>query len=208
MDRSTYSANFIGVLRVQGRSTTFVSILLCIVLLVSSCQDTPTPRPRGELRLDLPSKKYVPMETNCPFTTVMPSYVYLDDAEKANGRCWKNMVFPDVKATIYLSYSPIDNNLPRLLKDSRDLTYDHHMKAIDIKSTSIMRPEDKVYGLIYEVIGDAASNTQFYLTDSTTHFLRGALYFNARPNWDSLAPAVEFVNEDIRHLIDELEWKQ
>jgi gliding motility-associated lipoprotein GldD len=63
-----------------------------------------------------------------------------------------------------------------------------------------------VYGILYDIKGDAASNTQFFLTDSTHNFIRGALYFEVHPNKDSLAPVLEFINKDLVHLIETFEW--
>lgn len=186
--------------------TSLLTIVMACLLL-ASCGEDPTPRPRGQLRLDLPKKAYVEHGSGCPYRLHVPEMTEVQIPPKGEGRCWKNIHYPSMDATIYLTYTPIEDNLARLLKDSRDLTYEHHIKATDIRSEQIRRPESKVYGLLYEVSGDVASNTQFYLTDSTSHFIRGALYFDTRPNWDSLAPAVAYINQDIRHMIQEMEWR-
>jgi gliding motility-associated lipoprotein GldD len=68
--------------------------------------------------------------------------------------------------------------------------------------------ERRIYGVLYEIKGaEAASTLQFYVTDSLSHFLRGALYFNVSPNNDSLAPVIDFIEEDIRHMIGTLNWE-
>ncbi|PIV58809.1 MAG: gliding motility lipoprotein GldD, partial [Bacteroidetes bacterium CG02_land_8_20_14_3_00_31_25] len=53
----------------------------------------------------------------------------------------------------------------------------------------------------------AASNIQFYVTDSIRHFVRGALYFETKPNKDSLAPIINFIEQDVTHLVETLRWK-
>jgi gliding motility-associated lipoprotein GldD len=68
--------------------------------------------------------------------------------------------------------------------------------------------ERNVIAVLFEIKGNAATPYQFFATDSTTHFLRGSLYFNVYPNKDSLAPVVDFVKKDIFRLIETLEWKK
>lgn len=94
-----------------------------------------------------------------------------------------------------------------LFKDSRQLAYKHSVKASRIDEYAIYLPGKKVFGIIYEIGGNAASSLQFHLTDSTEHFLRGSLYFNAVPNEDSLMPVITRAKEDINHLIQTFSWK-
>jgi gliding motility-associated lipoprotein GldD len=108
---------------------------------------------------------------------------------------------------VHLSYSPINNNLEQILEDSRTLTYKHTVKANDITEQYIQFPDKRVFGTLYSVSGNAASAIQFHLTDSSSHFIRGSLYFNASPNADSLAPVIDFLSKDVEHLIQTLNWK-
>ena len=88
------------------------------------------------------------------------------------------------------------------------MAFKHISKASSIENRVIINPEAKVFGLIYEIKGmGAASPYQFFVTDSSSHFLRGALYFNMIPNNDSLAPVIDFLKEDIEHLLLSLKWK-
>lgn len=93
------------------------------------------------------------------------------------------------------------------LEDARTMVYKHTVKADAINEKAFINKEKKVYGVLYDIKGNAASSVQFYLTDSVTHFLRGALYFNAEPNKDSLAPAIKFIHQDIERLIETFQWK-
>jgi hypothetical protein len=45
------------------------------------------------------------------------------------------------------------------------------------------------------------------MTDTSKNFIRGALYFYASPNADSVKPVVDFIQTDIDHLISTFRWK-
>ena len=175
--------------------------------MMSACGPEPLPTPRGELRLDYGEKSYKPVNTGCPYTFELADNTVMTDAQAQKGRCWKDIHFPKLNATVHLTYLPVQENLERLLKDTRDMTYEHHIKASNIESELIVESDRNVYGLMYNVSGDVASTNQFYLTDSTNHFIRGALYFNCKPNWDSLVPAVKYIEADIKHLVETFKWQ-
>jgi gliding motility-associated lipoprotein GldD len=115
---------------------------------------------------------------------------------------------PQFEATLHFSYKIIDGNLASYLEDSHTLVSKHIPKADAIYDSLIIDPQRNVYGLTYRIIGsEAASPYQFFLTDSSKHFLRGALYFNTIPNNDSLQPVIDFIVDDIEHIINTLQWK-
>jgi gliding motility-associated lipoprotein GldD len=176
--------------------------------ILAGCGETFTPRPRGFYRIDFPEKKYRSFDTICPYTFEYPVYGEVKKDMEANAEpYWMNVEFPAFKAKIHLSYKTVHNNLDGFIEDSHKLAYVHAAKADDIIDTEINKPEKKVYGLVYEIEGGAASSVQFYLTDSVRHFLRGSLYFETRINKDSLAPAIVFFKKDVMHLIETLNWK-
>ena len=184
--------------------------LLILIVLVSSCGgDTFTPKPKGYFRIDLPEKKYHSLLTDCPFTFEVANYANIVPSPKNPDKpCWFNVEYPTLNATIYLSYKAInDSLLPVYLEDSRTLAFKHTLKAIDIEQKQLIYPNRNVYGLVYEIEGNAASSYQFHLTDSVNHFIRGSLYFNNVPNQDSIQPVLDFVKEDIRHIYQTFEWK-
>ena len=121
--------------------------------------------------------------------------------------CALNIKYPFMDATVYLTLQEINRDLSQLLSDAQKLTYDHSIKASQILEQPRFDPEHQVYGMYYAINGDAASQAQFYLTDSTRYFLTGALYFNTKPNFDSLYPAIRYVRRDIRHLMETLRWR-
>ena len=97
--------------------------------------------------------------------------------------------------------------LAELMEESRELAYKHSIKANAIEEQLYINPDNHVYGILFHIEGNAASPMQFFLTDSTRHFLRGALYIRATPDIDSLKPVVEFLEHDIIHLIETTQWE-
>ena len=106
-----------------------------------------------------------------------------------------------------MTYRAVNNNINVLLNDAQKLTYEHVRKADDIIEEKYINQEQGAYGMFYDIKGDAASQSQFYITDSTTHFLTGSIYFNTKPNYDSIYPAAMYLKNDIRHLMESITWK-
>lgn len=179
-----------------------------------SCNDDYTPKPKGYFRISFPEHKYKLYDPAfCPFSFEIPVYaaierdsVFLDTIPE--NPCWMNLNFPEYNGSLYLSYKEINqqHGLEKLINDSHILTFKHTVKASGIDE-SIISSKNHVYGLYYNIEGNAASNIQFFVTDSFNHFIRGSLYFNNTPNVDSLAPVIHFVEQDIRHMIGTLKWK-
>ncbi|MBE9467416.1 MAG: gliding motility lipoprotein GldD [Bacteroidetes bacterium] len=184
-------------------------LLFIIFLTIAffSCKHEYTPKPPGYMRIDFPKKEYQHYSNNSPYRFDFPTYAKIElDKEKNSEAFWINIVFPKLNGKIYISYKEINNNLSKYIEDSRKFAYKHTVKADAINEKIYYNKEKNVYGILYDIKGNTASNIQFFLTDSTTHFLRGALYFNARPNKDSLAPVVKFIRTDILNLIETFEW--
>jgi gliding motility-associated lipoprotein GldD len=167
-----------------------------------------TPKPRAYYRIDFPEKKYVSYDSTCPFKFEIPYYSRIenDKLQKAEP-CWLNLQFPKFNSTLHLSYKAVNGNLDKYLEDTYTLASKHQIKASGIEEQLFQNDSLKVYGLVYQIEGNAASAIQFYITDSSKHFLRGALYFNSVPNIDSLAPVIGFLKQDIYHLMETFEWK-
>lgn len=182
------------------------------IFLFNACglDEESTPKPTGYFRIDLPEKKYTVYDTTCPFSFKMPVYAEIRSDKRQNAEpCWINLYFDKFKATVHISYKPINNdtNLRSYLNDAYTFVTKHQIKASAIDEKVIRNDSLKVYGIAYRIEGNAASQIQFYLTDSSKHFMRGALYFNAYPNSDSIAPVLDFVARDIDTLISSFRWK-
>jgi gliding motility-associated lipoprotein GldD len=183
-------------------------ILLCVILFVACNEEAIIPKPRGYERIDLPPKKYYRSENPCNYSMDVPEYATVELDKYPNAEpCWFNVEYKPFHATLHLSYKHIANrdSLFKLLNDSRTMVYKHTMKADEIFENYISRPGK--YGIFYELDGNTATNAQFYITDSTKHFLRGSLYFNAATNQDSIAPVLAYLKKDMLRLIETLEWK-
>jgi gliding motility-associated lipoprotein GldD len=126
---------------------------------------------------------------------------------KGEKECGFTIHYPKMKATIYLSYKTVNGNINKLLRDAQKLTYEHVIKADDIVEQPYLNPQQKVYGMFYQVDGNAATNSQFYATDSTKHFVTGSIYFYAKPNFDSIMPAASYIKNDMQRLLETLKWK-
>ncbi|MFD2942875.1 gliding motility lipoprotein GldD [Flavobacterium notoginsengisoli] len=177
--------------------------VILLALTVLSCKNDVLPKPASFLRLDYPEAKYVNFENNCPFAFQMNE----DAIIKGEKECSFAITYPKMKATIYLTYKPVNGNIEKLLRDAQKLTYEHVIKADDILEQPYLNPQKKVYGMFYQVDGNAATNSQFYVTDSTKHFLIGSMYFYAKPNFDSIMPAASYVKNDMQRLMETLKWK-
>ena len=181
---------------------------LIAVLFALSCKQPYTPKPRAYYRIDFPEKDYQSFESGCKYSFEFPVYGQVTEAEfKTAEPCWYNIQFPDYEATIYLTYKPLHDNLAAHIEDVRKIVYKHIIKADDIIETRINHSDQDVYGLIYDIRGNAATSVNFYITDSVSGFLSGSLYFNVQTNKDSLAPAIQFFREDIVHLINTFSWE-
>lgn len=183
---------------------------LMLLLIVVSCGDNnPQPKPRGYFRIDLPEKQYVTLDTMPRYGFEYPVYATITpDYHSIEEKDWANVEFPAFKGTIHLSYKNVEGNLPEYVEDAYRMIVKHISKATGIRDSVIINKDKNVYGLMYFLDGEGvASPLQFYLTDSTEHFLRGSLYFNMYPNNDSMQPVIKFITDDVRHLITTLEWK-
>jgi gliding motility-associated lipoprotein GldD len=178
-------------------------IALLLTLTLISCGDETIPKPKGQLRLEYPNPTYEKLASDCNFTFDVNTIA----EAKTKQECAIELHYPKMKATVYLTYKKVNGDIENLLRDAQKLTYEHAIKADDIMVQPFLNSEKRVYGMFSEVGGNAATNSQFYLTDSTKHFLTGSMYFYAKPNFDSILPAASYIKEDIRRIMESFEWK-
>ena len=179
------------------------AFLLTTIVLLLGCDSVQQPKPKAQLRLQFPEPKYKQVPDTFPF-----DFEYNDLAElKGIAKTVPDLYYPKMKATLYLSYVGVENNIDSLLNDAYQLPGKHMIKAQEIPERVFTAQEKGVYGTLFTVVGNAASQLQFFLTDSTDHFLMGSLYFYSRPNYDSIMPAAKYVERDVMHLMETLRWK-
>ena len=183
---------------------------LCLAFVLGACHQVDTPKPRAYFRIALPEKHYQPFDSLYPYRMEYPSYASIrPDTRETAEPYWADIVFPSFSARVHLSYKPVSSQqeLAEYMGDAYTFVHRHIPKATAIRESLVEKPESGVYGMVFNIRGrEAASPIQFFVTDSLNHFLRGALYFNVRPNNDSLAPVIGFIEKDIYHLLGTLEW--
>lgn len=205
-------------------------VMWCIFL--SACNNVYTPKKAGYFRIDLPKHEYRPFnDTSYPYSFEYPTYAkivkdstYFDSLPENN--YWINIDYPQFDARLFLSYKIVNgmapykvrqpdgtykdslgvNQFENMVRDARTLTNKNNVAATSIVD-SFMRTPNGITGLFFKVGGNAATASQFFLSDTTSHFLRGALYFNVTPNADSLNPVQQFLREDLEHMINTLQWR-
>ncbi|AWX44181.1 hypothetical protein HME9304_01181 [Flagellimonas maritima] len=177
---------------------------LIILIFIAGCRDEVLPKPGAMLRLDYPNAQYQHLKTNCKYTFELNTLSNL----KENKDCSLILDYPMMKGSVYITYKPVRDNLKTLLTDAQKLSYEHVVKADNIVEQPFVNTDERVYGMFYEVSGNAASQSQFYVTDSTDHFVTGSLYFYAKPNYDSILPAAVYLQKDIRRIMETLRWKK
>ena len=187
-----------------------VIILIFSALFFStSCEHGGTPRPRGYFRIEFPEKEYIWLDSIMPYSFLYPKYAHIvTDLSLKAEPYWINLEFPRFNATIHITYKNLINeDIYQILEDVIRLTFSHTLKADDIPEHVYVDDEHNVYGIVFEVKGNAASPLQFFATDSVRHFISGSLYFYTLPNRDSLSPVINFITEDVFLLMENIRWK-
>ena len=189
----------------------FFSVITLVIF--SACNSDYTPKPKGYFKIDFPQKQYrVFQQTGYPYSFEYPVYanVIKDSSffgEATENPWWINIDYPQFNGRVHISYKEVGlNKLDKLVNDAFTMTNKHNLKAYSIDDSLMVTPNN-VHGLFFKVGGNVATANQFFLTDSVTHFLRGALYFDATPNEDSLGIVNRFVLEDLKHMINTFKWK-
>lgn len=183
------------------------ALLLCI----TACQNHDySPKPKAYFRIEFPKKEYKPFIAPVPFGFEYPVYASIEqDKSRDAQKDWYNLHFKQFNGYLHLTYYDVSgkNEYNEMVEDARKLAFKHTIKASAIDQKLINYPDHKVYGIYYAIEGNTASSVQFFLTDSVKHYFRGALYFNERPQYDSIAPVINFIKKDIDKLISTFRWK-
>lgn len=180
-------------------------IIIGLLLVLVSCGKNYSPRPYGYFRIDLPEHRYTTFDNSYPYTFQMSEHATIIPRKETY---WMDIYYPGFKARLHCSYKTVNRNFQELSEDTRSLVYKHAIRADAITEMPFENPQAKVYGILYDITGNSASPLQVVLTDSTRHFFRAALYFNAVPNGDSIAPVVGYFREELRQLVETFEWKK
>ena len=180
------------------------------ITLICSCGgDNYTPKPRGYHKIDFPKKAYQSFSKGCAYSFDYPVYAeMIPEVNKTGESCWYNLYFKQFNGRLHLTYYHVTSKVEYegLVEDARTFAFKHTVKADAIDQKLINYPEHKVYGIYYAIEGNTASSVQFFLTDSVKNYFRGALYFNEKPQYDSIQPVVTFIKKDIDKMISTFKW--
>ena len=203
-----------------------------IFILFFGCNDDFTIKKEGYPQIDFPRKEYKSFnEKGFPYSFEYPVYAQISQGssfldENLQNPYSINIDFPDFKGKIFISYKDLSgtsvykvktnagayrdstakNNFMKMVEDAYTLAYKNDIKAQSI-TDSVMHTPNAITGIYFELSGNVATANQFFLSDTSRHFLRGALYFDATPNEDSLKPVNAFLKQDMQHIINSLKWR-
>lgn len=184
-------------------------LILLNILLCVSCTEY-TPKPRGYFRIEPPEARYLVLPSDSlPYSFNISQLATVELPEIGSPEGWINLSYPSLGVKVYCSYLPVTpSSLPTAEKESRFLVSRQAKRAETVKEQAYSNPEERVYGSLFLLDGESASPVQFMLTDSVSHFFRGALYYDCVPNADSLAPVTDYLRKDIIELIQSFRWKK
>lgn len=191
------------------------SCILLLIALISACNSPYTPKPKGYFAIEFPEKRYQSFDQpGYPYSFEYPAYSVITRdtsffGDKPENPWWINIDIPQFEGRIYISYKQIMNKhqIDSLAEDAYKMAHKQHVDISTGIEDSLMKTPQGAEGIYYTLKGNTATANQFFLTDSVHHFLRGALYFNATPNEDSLGIVNDFLKKDLLHLINTLKWK-
>lgn len=192
----------------------FLALILVIILLTTQgCVEkeaVPAPKPFGYFRISLPEAQYQKWDSILPCTFDYSQLANIKIDPQEDGKYWIDLTYPQFNASMKITYFPVRNNLRELIENDEKMVMFHvdRRKADDVQYSVIEDPKAQIYGQIYDIIGkEVASPFQFWVTDSSQHYVRGALYFNFTPNNDSLAPVIQYLRKDLLHIVETWSWK-
>ncbi len=185
---------------------------LVLVGLLTACSDeNPVPKPSTYLRMNLPDHSYRIFKSDCPYSMKL-SNLYLPTAleQPQSNYCVQEIDLGPLNGKLFMYYLklPSKDSLADIINFANDKVDEHKIKADKINFEQIVQSKKKVFGTFFELKGNVATNFQFYLTDSSTNFVRGEVLLNCRPNYDSLRPTLEYLKTDLLELVRNFEWKK
>lgn len=195
-----------------------IVFILALALLLTGCGKGTVPKPFGFFYIAIPDTAYIPLSEYQTPSGEKPCAAFPYDFEVSKNaqvvlrndsgeRYWMNIHYPTLNADIHCSYKPVQGNLRQLTDDAMGFVYKHVSQASAIPERAYENPDKRVYGVLFNLQGNTASSSQFFVTDSTTHFFRASIYCNCKPNADSLAPIYNYLQQDVIRIVESLEWK-
>lgn len=186
-----------------------ITALICVLFLCMACGENYLPKPKGYNRIDLPEFAFTTLEEPFPYRFEHSVHSRVEpDHFNASEPYWINLHYPEFGAKVHFTYQPIGvegKSLRMVLEDAVNLTAQHQVKAYGIEERVLRTPHGYT-GVVAELSGEVPTQFQFFVTDSTRHFLRGALYFETAVKNDSLSPVIEYIKVDMMHLMNTVQF--
>lgn len=190
-----------------GKNNIKIVLLFCLMLLIgTSCHRASVPKPYGYVRLSMPDTAYTDYAGIEPFRFALSQNAKVQSKSASDGSLWVDIHYPALNITIHGTYYPIQQDLDLLTDEAIKFVYKHTAQATSIPEQAFVNEQNRVYGVFFHLQGNTASPYQFFLTDSAHHFFRASAYCECRPNADSLAPVYDYLEQDIRRLIESWQW--
>ncbi|MCR9172162.1 MAG: gliding motility lipoprotein GldD [bacterium] len=183
-------------------------IIPVLLLLLTACEEeTPIPKPPSYLRTELPDHTYTKYIDSCNYQFELADIYTVETAPgDSNSQCHRRIQLGPMNGTVYFRYWDMNESLSFYINNANDEVDMHKTKATNIIDKSFLRPKDRVFGTLFRLEGDVATPFQFYMTDSTDHFVYAEVLFNFPPNYDSLRPTLDYLEQDLQHLIETFQW--
>ncbi len=184
-------------------------LFIALIFLISSCkEEAKIPKPPTFLRIELPQHNYERYNDDCQYSFLIPTFYKVKPViNNGNKTCHKDIDLGQLNGSLHLSYIKMEEPLSTYVNYVNDKIDEHKIKATAINDKRILRHDAKVYCTFFALEGNVASPFQFYLTDSSNHFVSGVVYFNSTPNYDSLKPTLDYLQVDLDEFIQTFEWK-
>ncbi len=180
------------------------------MVVISSCEEVYLPKPQGYNRIDLPENQYQALPDTFPYRFLYSEYAELTgDSNENADRYWANLYYDDFDALLQITYKDLtegDNEANVLLNEAFALAMKHDSRAYGIEESLVAMPHGQIAS-VTELEGEVPTSLQFFTSDSTRHFFRGALYFNTATKNDSLQPIINFIKKDVLQMLNSFEWK-
>ncbi len=183
------------------------SFLILFIVAFFGCDNSYTPKPRAFFRIDVDNIGYVPYFDE-QFSFLVSDRAEVYEKQSPQNEKWINVVYPDFKATLFLTYIAVEErSMQALLEDNRQLLSAHTKKAYEFQDMAYSDTVNRKFGSLYKIKGDVATPFQFYITDGNRKFLRGSLYFDYEAKRDSVLPVLDVLEQDLSELFNSLTWK-
>lgn len=186
-------------------------VITLTLFSLNACSDNDNfiPKPPTYLNTNFPEHEFIKINTSCPFSfELSKSYTIRNVYEGKKLTCHKDIILGPLNGTLHFSYIEMKKPLSEYINFSINKVDEHKIKATAIEDELIIRKKEKVFGTLFELQGNVASPFQFYLTDSTSRFVSGVVYFNTRPNYDSIKPSLDYLKYDLKRFFSTFKWEK